>query len=84
MANSEKWYVFLIIGLIIGAVLGYYFAGGFEKEVVGRTAKQQQCWYNCYSTARHITCASETTYEGWKSCEDTWLDRCASACGINR
>lgn len=68
---EQKWWIFLIIGLILGAVLGYAASeqGLFKKQVVGRVS----VWYQCTSNGGVTDggyCGASTCYSAIRNCID--------------
>ena len=47
--KGNYWYVFLVIGLLLGAILGYYASqkGWLGSEAVGRRAEIPGCFNAC-------------------------------------
>jgi hypothetical protein len=82
--NSNYWYVFLIIGILIGAVLGYYSSekGLLSGKSIGKNLGEDLgedtiCYLRCRAIAIDQTCPGSLNRNG---CLNTWEKRCASAC----
>ena len=60
--KRSNWYVFLIIGILIGAVLGYYAAtkGWLGENTVGRAPNYFRCVQDCkiYGSPGDVGCGS--------------------------
>ena len=75
--KGTGWYVFLIVGLLLGAVLGYYASekGLIKQKVVGKSLASDY-YGSCIDKAKGAGFSGDSTASGALDCLEAYNEEC--------